>query len=297
MGAHELVAGMSDEQAARDQLEEAAAMMAAEAALAYVRDGMAAELLDEWRAAGFRGATEVGDADGAALEQDGRSHPANLVSRARPINRQQDIEQGQSGSRHRAFERKQAALGDDAVVGRDLVEAAAGVEHAMAWHDQGIGIFRQGVCHRMQSARDMQMRRDLIMNPGFAAWDATEIVIDPLIEWRDIRHIEMDVREIDVLSTQRGDDSIDGSRNARRRPQFTGFRKQLEQAPERLDLSCFRQLHADHTCFAPRDAATAERRLENGVPTPHSATPTPRYIISLADQVASEINQMLTMMG
>src|SRR3569833_3061198 len=80
---HELVAGMADQHAARDQFEKAAAMMAAEAAPAHIGERMTVELLGIRRFAGFRRTAEVRNLDRAALEQDGRGHPLKQARRTR----------------------------------------------------------------------------------------------------------------------------------------------------------------------------------------------------------------------
>ena len=56
---------------------------------------------------------------------------------------------------------------------------------------------------------------------------------------------------------------------------FAGVGIELEQPLAGFDLARLGQLHADDAGIAPRDAATADPRIENGVPTPRHTPPHP----------------------
>src|SRR5436189_2629879 len=73
------VTGMADQDASRHQFEEAAAALAAEAALAHIRDGVAAMPLDERRVVRASAAAELGNRNGIALQKSGCNHGRNFT--------------------------------------------------------------------------------------------------------------------------------------------------------------------------------------------------------------------------
>src|SRR3569833_1102357 len=236
-----------------------------------------------------RSRVPTGFYSGAGIRDSTRASRSTSVSRARSISREQDVEQAQSRIASGPFERKQPASGDDTVMWRNLVEIGADVEHAVARYDQGKSISRLCIGDRMQRSRVIQMRRDLLVAPSLSARDAANVVVDPPIDRRDVAHVEGDIGQVAILTAQHGNDPVNSALDLRRGPQFACFGKQPEQAPERLDLSRFRQLYSGHTCIAPCNAATADCRIENGIPTPHDATPT-----TLCDSNASSCRTAVT---
>ena len=83
-----------------------------------------------------------------------------------------------------------------------------------------------------------------------------------------------------ALAAQQRDDALDRDLDIVRRPLFARVGIELEQPPAGFDLAGFGKLHADNAKIAPCDAASADRRVENAVPTPRHYATHPAGIIA-----------------
>ncbi|GCC46858.1 hypothetical protein chiPu_0030957, partial [Chiloscyllium punctatum] len=204
------VAGMADQDRACHQFMEAAAAMAAEAAAAHIGHRVAGELLDERLVAGLRRAAKLVHRDAVALQQRGSVHSRDLGLRPGPRNGQQHVEQGLAGGRLGAFDREQPPLRDAAAVRRNPVRIVAGLEHAVAGHDDHEGIAAERLRHRIDRAGRAQGAGDLVIGPGFAAGNVADGMVDALVEGRDVGHVERHAREVTIAAAQGRDDALDG---------------------------------------------------------------------------------------
>ena len=121
--------------------------------------------------------------------------------------------------------------------------------------------------------RRAELGGDFAIGAGFAARDGPRLLVNPLIEGGDAGHIEGDVGKIGRLAAQQRHDALDRDLDIQRRALFAGVGMELIQPPSGFDLARLGQLHADDAGMAPCDAASADHRIENAVPTPrHYAT-------------------------
>jgi hypothetical protein len=262
------IAGMADQDRSGYQLEEAAAAAAAETALAHKGDRAGAMPFHVRRVARPGAAAEVGHRNGLALQQGRDVHGGILDLRARRSNGKQHVEQGLAGHAARALDRQQAALGNGATIGGNLVRIAAGFEHPMARHDNHERVAGNRLRDRMRSTRSPELGCDFAIGAGFAAGYRARELVNPQIEGGYLAGIERDVGEIARLAAQRRDNALDRSLDIERRAEFTGVWKLAQQPASGFDLACFRQLHANDAEMAPCDTASADPRIEYRVPTP-----------------------------
>src|SRR5258708_23148415 len=169
VGADRVVAGMADQDRARHQLEEAAAAVADEAALAYIGERWTLVVLCERLVAGRCRAAKVPHRDGFALQKDRSVHTADLGLRAWRRNREKHVKQGLAGGAACALDREQPPLGDAAAVRRYLVRMAAGFEHAMAGNDDHERVAGDRLRDRAHGARSPDTRGDVAIGADFAA--------------------------------------------------------------------------------------------------------------------------------
>ena len=269
MAADVFVAGMADQDRSRHQFERPPARPAAETALAHIGDRMAVELLDERPVVRPGRAPEVGHGNRvrAAGEASLVMRPI-LALRARRGNRKQHVEQRLAAGAAGALDRQQPALGDAAAMRGHPVGIAAGLENAMAGHDDHERVSGQRLRHRMHGAGGAELGGDLAIGPGFAARDGLRQLVDPLIEGG-----------MPVISSATSERSAALPRSSAAMPSiatldfgggrsFAGLGKELKQPAPGFDLARLGQLHAQDAAIAPCDAASADHRIENGVPTP-----------------------------
>ena len=144
------------------------------------------------------------------------------------------------------------------------------------------GLRRDRLRHRIDRAGCAQGRGYFRIGPGLAARDRARIGVDALVEGGNAGHIQRDLGEIARRPAQQGCDALDCDLDIRRRAKFARIRIELIQPPPRIDLANFRKLHANNARRPPRDAAAADRRVENSVPTPRHTPPSPEGIIAPA---------------
>src|SRR5215472_1411086 len=201
--------------------------------------------------------------------------PLYLSGGARRGNRQQHVKKGCARNRAGALDRQQVTLGDGAAIGRDLVGVVARFQYAVAGHDDHERVLGDRLRHRQFGADAAHLGGDLVIGSGFATWNGAGEFVDPLTEERDALHVEDDVGEVGVAPTQKRGNALDGRLNRRRRSHLARFGIKAEQAAAGLELPRLWQLHADDPGIAPDDAATPYASVEDRVPTPHEATPSP----------------------
>ena len=108
---------------------------------------------------------------------------------------------------------------------RDLVGIAAGLEHAMAGHDDHEGIAGDRLRHRMRGAGGAAARwrpRHRCGSPR-AGWSRANFV-NPLVEGGDAGHVERDLGKIGVAAAQQRGDALDRDLDIQRRAQVRGHR-------------------------------------------------------------------------
>ena len=143
----------------------------------------------------------------------------------------------------------------------------------MAGHDDHEGVAGNRLRDRVRGAGSPELARDFAIGAGFAARNRARELVNPLIEGVNAAHVERDVGEIGRLAAQQRDNALDRDFDIQRRAQFAGVGILAQQPPAGFDLARFGQLHADNAEMAPCDAASADPRVEYGVPTPrHYAT-------------------------
>ena len=103
----------------------------------------------------------------------------------------------------RALDRQQAALGNGAAIGGNLVRIAAGFEHPMARHDDHERVAGNRLRDRMRRTRGPELGCDFAIGAGFAARNRARELVNPQIEGGDVAGIERDVGEIGRLAAQR----------------------------------------------------------------------------------------------
>lgn len=234
---------------------------------------MTREALRERLVAGRCRAAKVPRRDGFALQKGRSVHTADLGLRAWRRNRQKHVKQGLAGGAARALDREQPPLGDAAAVGRYLVGVAAGFEHPMAGNDDHERVAGDRLRDRAHGARSPDTRGNFAIGAGFAARNRPRERVNPRIEVGYAAEVERDPGEIGAFAAQQRRNTIDRHFDMQRGSKFAGIGIETKQAPPCFDLARFRQLHADDAAIAPCDAASADCRIENGVPTPrHHAT-------------------------
>jgi len=89
----------------------------------------------------------------------------------------------------------------------------------------------------------------------------------------DPGHVEGDAGGVGRLAAQQRHDALDRKLDIRRRALFAGVGIELVEPLAGFDLAGLGQLDADDAGNAPGNAAAADHRVENTVPTPrHYAT-------------------------
>ena len=176
------------------------------------------------------------------------------------------VEERGRAVRLRAFDREQAELGRDAAVGGEAAELAAGREHAMARHDDRERVAPERLPHGARRAARAEPRRDVAVRERRARRNGARDLVDAAVERRHAIHVERDRGEIARLAAQERDDAVERALHIGRRRRFARVRKSLQQARARLELARLRELHADDPALAPRDAAAANRRIEERKP-------------------------------
>src|SRR6185437_5074183 len=101
--------------------------------------------------------------------------------------------------------------------------------------------------------------------------------VDALVEGRDAGHVEGDVEKVAIAAAQQRCDSFDRDLGVQRWAKFAGVGIELEQPPPGVDFAGFGKLHANDAGWTPCDAATADPRVEYGVPKPRHTPPTPGH--------------------
>src|SRR6185437_4563394 len=103
---------------------------------------------------------------------------------------------------------------------------------------------------------------------GLAAQDGARQIVDPAGKRRYLANVERNIGEIGRLSAQRRCDAVDRKPGFGWRLQFSGLGELPQQAASGLDFAVRRQLDAENAKRAPCDAASADRCIEDCVPTP-----------------------------
>jgi len=166
--------------------------------------------------------------------------------------------------RLRALDREEAELGRDAAVRGEAADLAAGREHAMARHYDRERVSRERLPHGARRAARTEPGRDVAVRERRARRNGAHEIVDAAVERRYAIHVEHDGGEIARLAAQERDDAVERALHVGRRWGFARVRKSMEHARARLDLARLRELHTDDAAPAPRDAASANRRIEEG---------------------------------
>ena len=166
----------------------------------------------------------------------------------------------------RAFDREEPELRRDAAVGGEAAGLAAGGEHAMARHHDGEWVSPERLAHGAGQAPRAEVRRDVAVRERRARRNGPRHLVDAAVERQHALHVERDCREIARLTAEERRDAVDRALHVGWRRGFAGTRKSLEHARARLGLTRLRELHADDAASTPRDAASANRRIEEHEP-------------------------------
>ena len=163
-----------------------------------------------------------------------------------------------------AFQREQFLLGGGAAVGREAAGLVAGGQHAVAGDDDRHRVFP----HRLADiagalpAGQAELFRQLAVGHGVAEADAAQRRVEFLAEIVDAVEIDGDGGKIDRLAGQIALDVGDERLDPRRHVGRAGAVAFPGEAQLGLAAILFRQLHADEPARVPRDAAFADRGVE-----------------------------------
>src|SRR5690242_7452989 len=125
---------------------------------------------------------------------------------------------------------------------REAADLSAGGKHAMARHDNRERILPEGLTHRASGTALVEPRGDVAVGERLARRDAARDLVDAAMEGRNIPHIELDLGEIDRLSPQQRDNTIDRASHLGWRQTFCRCRKSMQHPFACLSLSCLRKL-------------------------------------------------------
>jgi hypothetical protein len=86
-----------------------------------------------------------------------------------------------------------------------------------------------------------------------------------------LRGVQADIGKVGIAALQQGEDALDRKLGVERHRLLARLGMDLKDPAAGVDLPRLRQLHGHHAGIAPDDAATAYRRVEYRVSTPHHA--------------------------
>ena len=229
---------------------------------------MALMLFRERRIARSCAAAELEYRDGLALQKGRCLHAVDLAMRTRRRNGKERVEQRRTALGQRAFERKQPALGDRAAIHAEPFRLAVGGQHAMTGHEDSKGISPDYLADRARRAAGAELPGKFGKCYGFASRNRAGDLVDTAIERRNAAHIEGDIGKIAGLAAQQRRNTLDRDLGIQGGAEFAGVGILAQHPPPGFDLARFRKLHGNNPRSAPCDAASADRRIENGVPAP-----------------------------
>ena len=157
----------------------------------------------------------------------------------------------------------------------------------MAGNDDDERVAGDRLRDRAHGARSPDTRGDFAIAAGCAARNRPRERVDARIEGGQAAEVERDPGEIGAFAAQQRGNTIDRRFDTGRGRKFAGIGIKAKQAPPCFDLPHFRQLHANDAAIAPCDAASADCRIENAVPTPRHHAIHPSGIIASPQTGAS----------
>src|SRR6185437_9431095 len=149
-----------------------------------------------------------------------------------------------------------------------LVSVAARLEDPMTGHDDDKRVPADGLGDRPHRAGCAKPDCDLAIGHGLATRNVARDLIDPQVERGNPAGIKCDAGEVTYLAAKQRSDPFDRRFDTGVGACFAGLGIKLKKPPAGIDLAGFGELYADDTRLTPRDAATADRRIENGVRLP-----------------------------
>ena len=140
-------------------------------------------------------------------------------------------------------------------------------QHAVAGHDDGEGVAPERLAHRARRARLAEPLRDLAIAQRGAGCDVARDLVDATMEGRYVRHVQRHVEQVARLAAQQCTDVVDRALHGGGRHGLARTGQPPPHARAQRLLIRFGQPHAGDAVLAPRDAARAERRVEDGTAT------------------------------
>ena len=172
---------------------------------------------------------------------------------------------GEQRRRARALDREHPALGRDAAGRGEAAQLAAGREHAVAGDDDRERVAPERLADRVRGAALADPLGDLAVGERLARRDRARDRVDAAVE--------PGTRSMSSATAERSRGSpsssatiaVDRAPDVRGRRALVRARDRAPDAPAERVLVGLGELHADDAALAPRDAAAAERRVEEGV--------------------------------
>jgi hypothetical protein len=161
-----------------------------------------------------------------------------------------------------AFDGEHAELCRDAAARREATRHAACREHAMARHDDREGVPSESLPHRAGQALVAKARRHLAVRQGRARGNAAGDLVDTSVKRRHAFHVERHAVELDRGSCEKRRDGVERPLHVGRRRCLARVRETALHASARLRITRLRELRTGHAVLAPRNAAPADRRVE-----------------------------------
>ena len=132
----------------------------------------------------------------------------------------------------------------------------------MARHDDRERVSPERLTHGAGRAGRAEPSRDLAVGERRTRRNGARDLVDAAVERGQALHVEPNAGEIARVPAEERDDSVEGTPHVGWRGHLAGAGKSPQEARARLSLVHLRELHADDPARAPRDAASANRRIE-----------------------------------
>jgi hypothetical protein len=161
-----------------------------------------------------------------------------------------------------SFDREEPGFRQDAAIRGEAADPAAGRDHPMARHDDRERVSCESLPDGARRTRDAGPFREVAIRHRRARRNATRGLVDAAVEWRHAAHVEPNGWKIARLAAEKRDDALPRTLRLRRRGALMRAEKSLEHARAgRLFVGLWK-LHASDPPRAPRDRASANRRIE-----------------------------------
>src|SRR5262249_2731462 len=202
----------------------------------------------------------------ATAKKSGTLRPASAAAAPLRLHGQAEggifVEERGRIARARAFDREQRKLGRNATVGREASGPGAGRQHTMTRHDDGKWVSPERLADLARETAFAEPRGKLAVGERGACRNCARHFVNAAFEVPHAVHVEGNRGKVARLALEQCGDRLDRTLHMRRRRRLACLRISTHETRAGLRLARLRQLHTTDAARTPRDAAAADRRVE-----------------------------------